>query len=256
MADLLSQIKKNFNLNLNEAKIYLSLITNGPLSVSEIAEQTNISKSRIYETLKKLEIKKFVIKNSNDKKLWPAPPKESISSMLAKERNLLIEKEEKLQQLSDYLTEFWRKSLSEEISPGAKILPFKEIEYYLEKTLSQAQRYIDIAVSTSTTKVDWSKIGSSLRKLRDRRVQIRYLVNDDNVRAHLELRLKRYFQDVGLEVEIKSNPQLRSSFILIDDILFLLFTGNYTSLETLVLQTLESDLSSTFKWLYDSLWEN
>ena len=57
----LSDLKKNFRLNIYEAKIWTSLLSRGIASAGELADISGVPRSRCYDVLESLEKKGFII---------------------------------------------------------------------------------------------------------------------------------------------------------------------------------------------------
>jgi sugar-specific transcriptional regulator TrmB len=99
--DILRQI----GLSENEATIYLALLSNGSLSVYEIASKTGIYRPNIYdklETLMKKGLVSYVIKNS--KKYYIAAEPQKIEEYLEEEEERVWEQKGKLDSILPNLT--------------------------------------------------------------------------------------------------------------------------------------------------------
>lgn len=59
--ELLKRIKEHFNLNIYETKVWLALLSKGVATAGEIAEISNVPRSRTYDVLESLEKEGFAI---------------------------------------------------------------------------------------------------------------------------------------------------------------------------------------------------
>ena len=59
--ELIEKIRRSFELNIYETKVWLALLTKGSASIAEIHELSKVPRSRIYDVLKSLENKGFCI---------------------------------------------------------------------------------------------------------------------------------------------------------------------------------------------------
>ena len=59
--ELVKEIKHSFKLNIYETKVWLALLQKGVASAGEIAEISNVPRSRTYDVLESLEKQGFAI---------------------------------------------------------------------------------------------------------------------------------------------------------------------------------------------------
>ncbi|RLG18790.1 hypothetical protein DRN63_00835, partial [Nanoarchaeota archaeon] len=75
--DLLARLRKIFNLNLYEVKIWTSLLSRGVSTAGELSEISGVPRSRTYDILESLERKGFVVmKLGKPTKFIAVPPAE------------------------------------------------------------------------------------------------------------------------------------------------------------------------------------
>src|SRR5919198_5400015 len=102
--DLVGSLEE-FGLSKYEAKAYLTMIDKGSLSASEIAYYSNLPRTKVYPTLKKLEKKKLsVISHQNPLICSAIPPEEAFTDIveLHERRSKNMKKiVDKLQQIND-----------------------------------------------------------------------------------------------------------------------------------------------------------
>lgn len=97
---LLEKVCSTFNINSYEAKIWLTLLSHGPLDASRISELSGVPRSRTYDVLESLEKKGFVIlKIAKPITYVSKYPEEIIETLKLEEKEELKEKVETLEKL-------------------------------------------------------------------------------------------------------------------------------------------------------------
>lgn len=106
--DFLSKLRRYFNLNLYEVKIWTALLSRGVSTAGELSDIANVPRSRSYDVLESLEKKGFVImKLGKPIKYIAVPPTEVVERVKkkikreAKEEEAIIEELRKSQVLKD-----------------------------------------------------------------------------------------------------------------------------------------------------------
>jgi sugar-specific transcriptional regulator TrmB len=80
--ELVKRIKEYFNLNIYETKVWLALLSKGIASAGEIAEISNVPRSRTYDVLESLEKRGFaIVKIGKPVKYISVKPTEVIEKM-------------------------------------------------------------------------------------------------------------------------------------------------------------------------------
>ena len=97
--EFLSKLRRFFNLNLYEVKIWTALLSRGVSTAGELSDIANVPRSRSYDVLESLEKKGFVImKLGKPIKYIAVPPKEVVERV---KKNVAEEAKEELKKLSD-----------------------------------------------------------------------------------------------------------------------------------------------------------
>src|SRR3989339_1966258 len=77
--EFLSKLRRYFNLNLYEVKIWTALLSRGVSTAGELSDIANVPRSRSYDVLESLEKKGFaVMKLGKPIKYLAVPPKEAL----------------------------------------------------------------------------------------------------------------------------------------------------------------------------------
>jgi sugar-specific transcriptional regulator TrmB len=83
--ELVKQIKDNFNLNAYETKVWVALLSKGIASAGEVAELSEVPRSRAYDVLESLEKRGFaIVKIGKPVKYIAVKPTEVIEKMKSK----------------------------------------------------------------------------------------------------------------------------------------------------------------------------
>ena len=59
--ELIEKVRRNFELNIYETKVWLALLSKGNANIANIHELSKVPRSRIYDVLKSLETKGFCV---------------------------------------------------------------------------------------------------------------------------------------------------------------------------------------------------
>jgi len=97
--EFLSRLRRFFNLNLYEVKIWTALLSRGVSTAGELSDIANVPRSRSYDVLESLEKKGFVImKLGKPIKYIAVPPKEVVERV---KKNVEAGAKEEIKKLSD-----------------------------------------------------------------------------------------------------------------------------------------------------------
>ena len=97
--EFLGKLRRFFNLNLYEVKIWTALLSRGVSTAGELSDIANVPRSRSYDVLESLEKKGFVImKLGKPIKYIAVPPKEVVERV---KKNVEQSAREEIKKLSD-----------------------------------------------------------------------------------------------------------------------------------------------------------
>jgi HTH-type transcriptional regulator, sugar sensing transcriptional regulator len=98
--EFLSKLRRYFNLNLYEVKIWTSLLSRGVSTAGELSDIANVPRSRSYDVLESLEKKGFVImKLGKPIKYIAIPPKEVVERVKKNVRNSAEDQLKRLEEM-------------------------------------------------------------------------------------------------------------------------------------------------------------
>jgi predicted transcriptional regulator len=240
------------NLTPNEEKVYTALLRNSDADPLELSKVTQLPRTRIYDILSKLALKHLLDRKEDGYRV--IPPKVAIKYI---KEELSVSTENKisaLNELSNQINEVWKNGTIEIIKPGVEISSFHAIEQDYLHELSKASKRVFIAASNNTGGIDWGKSGQTLARTYNVNLDFRYLYSDIAMAKRMVHAFKHFVPFSNFNIMIKSNEELESSFILLDNKLYIFFIGVDT-LETKVLSVSSSQLVLTFDWLFHKLWD-
>jgi len=171
--DILNKIRDYFGLNIYETKVWLALLGKGVASAGQIAQMSNVPRSRTYDVLESLEKKGFaIVKLGKPVKYLGVKPHLIIEKL---KNNVRSEAEERIVSLSNIkstdeyaqLEEVYREGLSpmkkEEVSAALK--GKSNISNYLREILQNADKEVIICTSAEDVNSKLKLFNQTIRAL-------------------------------------------------------------------------------------------
>jgi len=225
--ELIKQIRHSFKLNIYETKVWLALLSKGVASAGEIAELSNVPRSRTYDVLESLEKQGFAImKLGKPVKYLAVNP----SIVLEKfKNNVMKEAEERSDELSRIKDTNDFAQLLSLHSNGMDPIQPAEVSGML-KGRSNSYTHIKTLVSAAKKEILLMTTPSALTRKRFLRQIIERLAKK-GVKTKIALNANpeelKTFQKDFKSAEIKSIP-VASRFCIVDnqEMLFMLNQGN------------------------------
>lgn len=256
--DLEESLRHVLGLKKNESKVYEILLSNGEQDVKELQIKSALPQSRIYEVLKTLEIKGLVKgeKRGNQPKTYIAQdPSLAFSRLIAKEKDNHMDKVLKLEQLSSYLHDVWKDRVNQYLEGSLMTLDFEDAESLLIEDISLIEDRLFIAVSSRRSLIDWKKSTESLRNVLFKEITVMYLIKDQTLVERLRKRFEILF--FGSEcIEVAANPDLKLSFIILDNCIYLTLFGETATMDAKVIRSTNRQLVDQFVWIFNALWSS
>ncbi len=213
--ELVKKLKGYFDLNIYETKVWLALLSRGISSAGEIAEISNVPRSRTYDVLEGLEKRGFVIQKLGKPVKYIAVKPNVVIEKL--KNNTMNSAEEKLKTLSNLKDTAEYKELEELHNSG--IVPIKNhdmstsikgrnnLYIQMRDLMENAQRHVYL-VSSSYELLNKAKMFKEVfEKLKKRKIDVRVMIPDDNKEVE---KLSKKFN-----VEIRSKP-INARFLIAD----------------------------------------
>lgn len=221
--ELIAKIKDYFELNVYETKVWLALLSKGIASAGEIAEMSNVPRSRTYDVLESLEKKGFaIIKLGKPVKYIGVKPKlvlDKIKNNLRKETEDRITGLSKIKETEEFtkLETLYKGGISpikrEELS--ASLRGKSNITNYLREILQNAKKEVIICTNAEEFKTKLKLFKQTLNVLDKNGIKIKIALSGD------EALIKKLSEGLGIKI---TKINIDTKFFLIDkrEILFYL----------------------------------
>lgn len=222
-AELVNKVKHHFNLNIYETKVWLALLTKGMASAGEIAELSEVPRSRTYDVLESLEKQGFAMQKIGKPVKYIAIKPQNIIEKLKK--NVTEHMNSKIETLSNIKDTAEYKELELLHSSNDEIIKKQDISgtikgklninSQISDILSLAKKEVIICTSVDEFKKRVKTLDSTLKQINKAGVKTIIALNGD------EKEIKGLSEKHGLKI---NKVDLDSSFYIADkaEILFML----------------------------------
>jgi sugar-specific transcriptional regulator TrmB len=215
--EFLSRLRKIFDLNLYEVKVWTALLSRGTSTAGELSSISDVPRSRTYDILESLEKKGFIVmKLGKPIKFVALKPEEVIERV---KKNLLVNAKEKSKRLEKLKGDEVLDELTSLFSDGIKYVEptdlsgalkgRQNIYNHLDMLIREAQKTITLVTTADGLSRKMEVLLPSLEKAKKRGVIIRIAapINESN------MQVARDFQRVA---KVKDVDGLQARFMLID----------------------------------------
>ncbi|MEM4330582.1 MAG: helix-turn-helix domain-containing protein [Candidatus Pacearchaeota archaeon] len=215
--EFLSRLRKIFDLNLYEVKVWISLLSRRQSTAGEISSISNVPRSRTYDILESLERKGFIImKIGKPIKFIALKPEEVIERV---KKNLVLEAKEKSKRLEALKNEDVLKELNELFEEGVKYIEPTDLSGSI-KGRQNLYNHLDMMVRGAEEKITFVTTADgltrkievlmpSLEKAKKRGVKIR-------IAAPITEENKKVAKDLQQVAEVRDCKDLKARFLIID----------------------------------------
>lgn len=224
--EFLSRLRKIFDLNLYEVKVWTALLSRGVSTAGELSNISDVPRSRTYDILESLEKKGFIImKLGKPIKFVALKPEEVIERV---KKNLLVDAQSKSRRLETLKEDDVLKELSCLFTQGVKFVQPSDLSgslrgrqnlyNHLDMMVREAQKTITIVTTADGLNRKLESIMPSLERAKKRGVKIR-------VAAPITPENLKVAKDFSRIAEIRSSEEkMKARFIIIDgqQLLFML----------------------------------
>jgi len=216
--DKLNRLRRYFDLNLYEVKIWTALLSKGDASAGELSDVANVPRSRSYDVLESLEKKGFVmVKIGKPIKYVAVPPQdvlERVKKNIEQKSKKNIEKVDSLKQ-SDVI-----KELEELHSKGIKTIDVSDLSTaikgrhnlynHLESTLINAKNTVSMMTTAQGLVRKANSLKKTLEMLKNKGVKIK-------IAAPVTKDTKKVVNDLSKYADIRHVDKVNARFSIIDD---------------------------------------
>ncbi len=232
--ELVAKIKDYFELNVYETKVWLALLSRGVASAGEIAEMSNVPRSRTYDVLESLEKKGFaIIKLGKPVKYIGVKPKlvlDKLKNNLRKETEDRITGLSKIKETEEFtnLETLYKSGIApikrEELSASLK--GKLNITNYLREIMQNATKEVVICTNAEEFRTKLKLFKQTLSILSKNGIKIQIALSGD------EALIKKLSE--SLEIKIKK-INIDTKFFLIDKKEILFYLSNNAEKEDIAI---------------------
>jgi len=215
--EFLSRLRKIFDLNLYEVKVWTALLSRGTSTAGELSNISDVPRSRTYDILESLEKKGFIImKLGKPIKFVALKPEEVVERV---KKNLMVQAKERTKRLEVLKEDEVLEELNSLFTKGIKFVEPSDLSgslrgrqnlyNHLDMMVRDAEKTITIVTTGEGLNRKLEALMPSLEKCKKRGVKIRIAapIDKNNLKVAKELR------KVG---EVKNMDKIKARFIIID----------------------------------------
>ena len=257
--EFLSRIRKIFDLNLYEVKVWTALLSRGVSTAGELSNISDVPRSRTYDILETLEKKGFIVmKLGKPIKFVALKPGEVIERV---KKNLVTEANEKSKRLDKLKNEDILNELTSLFKDGIKFVEPSDLSgsvkgrqnvyNHLDMMIRDAESTITIVTTAPGLNRKLEALMPSLEKAKKRGVKIRIAAPIDD--TNLEIA-----KDLSKVAEVKNCPKMRARFVIVDSnqLLFMILDDEKVHPNYDVAIWLSTDFfAATMEQLFESAWK-
>jgi sugar-specific transcriptional regulator TrmB len=215
--EFLSRLRKIFDLNLYEVKVWTALLSRGVSTAGELSSISDVPRSRTYDILESLEKKGFVImKLGKPIKFVALKPEEVIERV---KKNLVVEAQNKSKRLETLKGDEVLKELNILFTQGIKFVEPSDMSgslrgrqnlyNHLDMMIREAQKSITIATTSDGLNRKLEALMPSLEKAKKRGIKIK-------IAAPITAQNMKVVKDFSRVAEVKNSQQMKARFMIVD----------------------------------------
>ena len=215
--EFLSRLRKIFDLNLYEVKVWTALLSRGVSPAGELSNISDVPRSRTYDILESLEKKGFIImKLGKPIKFIALKPEEVIERV---KRNLVTTVNEKRKRLDEIKGDEVLSELSTLFTQGIKFVEPSDLSgslkgrqnlyNHLDMMIRDAEKTITIVTTADGLNRKLEALLPSLEKCKKRGIKIRIAAPIDSN----NIKVAKDFKKVG---EVRRLEKIKARFVIID----------------------------------------
>lgn len=226
--EFLSRLRKIFDLNLYEVKVWTALLSRGTSTAGELSSISDVPRSRTYDILESLEKKGFIImKLGKPIKFVALKPEEVVERV---KKNLMVDAKERSKRLETLRGDEVLDELSALFTKGIKFVEPSDLSgsikgrqnlyNHLDMMVRDAEKTVTIATTEEGLNRKTEALMSSFEKGKKRGVKIRIAapITKNNIKVAKELRKVaevRNLEKFKARMAVVDGKQLM--FMLLDD---------------------------------------
>lgn len=229
--EFLSRLRKIFDLNLYEVKVWTALLSRGTSTAGELSSISDVPRSRTYDILESLEKKGFVVmklgKPIKFVALKPEEVVERVKKNLVTDARVKSERLEKLkgEDILDELSSLFKEGIKyvEPADLSGALKGRQNIYNHLDMMIRDAEKTITIVTTPEGLNRKLEALMPSLEKAKKRGVIIKIAapINSNNLKIA---------KDLAKVAEVKNIDKLKARFTVVDSsqLMFMLLDDTVT----------------------------
>jgi len=215
--EFLSRLRKIFDLNLYEVKVWAALLSRGTSTAGELSSISDVPRSRTYDILESLEKKGFILmKLGKPIKFVALKPDEVVERV---KKNLIKYAKERTERLENLKSDEVLEELNSLFTKGVKFVEPSDLSgsikgrqnlyNHMDMMLRGAEKSITIVTTRDGLNRKFEAIMPTLDKCKKRGVRIRIAAPVDAS----NLKIAKEFKKVA---EVRDLDKMKARFVLID----------------------------------------
>jgi len=215
--EFLSRLRKIFDLNLYEVKVWTALLSRGTSTAGELSNISDVPRSRTYDILESLEKKGFIVmKLGKPIKFVALKPEEVVERV---KKNLMVDAQERTKRLERLRGDEVLEELNGLFTKGVKFVEPSDLSgslrgrqnlyNHLDMMIRDAEKTITIITTKEGLNRKLEALMPSLEKCKKRGVKIRIAAPIDSN----NIKIARDFKKVA---EVRNLEKMRARFVIID----------------------------------------
>ncbi len=223
--EFLSRLRKIFDLNLYEVKVWTALLSRGTSTAGELSNISDVPRSRTYDILESLEKKGFIVmKIGKPIKFVALKPEEVVERVKKNLMNEAKEKTERLERLKgdevlEELTGLFTKGIKfvEPSDLSGSLKGRQNLYNHLDMMVREAEDTVTIVTTSEGIGRKMESLMTSFEKVKKRGVKIRIAAPIDSNNIEIAKELSKV-------AEVRSIDSIKARFTIIDgnQIMFML----------------------------------
>ena len=227
--EFLSRLRKIFDLNLYEVKVWTALLSRGTSTAGELSNISDVPRSRTYDILESLEKKGFILmKLGKPIKFVALKPEEVVERV---KKNLIKYAKERTERLENLRNDEVLEELNSLFTKGVKFVEPSDLSgsirgrqnlyNHLDMMIRGAEKTITIVTTREGLNRKFEAIMPTLDKCKKRGVKIRIAAPVDNSNLKIAKEFKKVAEVKDIEGRMKARFVIVDSnqlmFMLLDD---------------------------------------
>ena len=215
--EFLSRLRKIFDLNLYEVKVWTALLSRGTSTAGELSSISDVPRSRTYDILESLEKKGFIVmKLGKPIKFLALKPEEVVERV---KKNLVKDAQEKTKRLDTLKSDEVLEELNTIFTQGIKFIEPTDLSgslkgrqnlyNHLDMMIRNAEKSVVIVTTREGLNRKMEALMPSLEKLKKRGVKVKIAAPIDSNNIKVARELKKV-------AEVKNLEKIKARFVIID----------------------------------------